>query len=277
MTKRIIAVDSSYVGYAALWTTGGLSHADNPTGVIFGFMKKIEKLRDDFPAAVLIFCFDAKQSKREKVYPQYKANRSNRNKEVSQDELDARRNYHLQMDLLRDKILPACGFQVEYQEGYEADDLIASVCIHNKCEVIIVSGDEDLYQLLSPSIMIRNRNELLTEEWFRKTWQLPPSDWAKVKAIAGCSTDNVIGVKGVGEKTAAKWMRGLLKGKLADAIAGSWPLIKQNYRLVKLPLKGTQRVIARPCSFDASQWDSMAEKYGMQSLVRGVKKRNKKG
>ena len=111
-------------------------------------------------------------------------------------------------------------------------------------------------------------------ESFQAQWMLHPSKWAKVKAIAGCSSDNIEGVEGVGNVKAAQFLRGTLKGKIADKIAGSWPMIKRNYGLVKLPFPGTKLVSIGDNEFSQEGWDRMAVKYGMNSLAaRGIKKR----
>lgn len=273
MGNRTIIVDSSYIGHKALWSFGGLEFKGSPTGVIFGFLKQIETIQNGYPGT-FVFAFDSRTSIRQGKLPEYKGQRSNRKAEPTQEEIDIQVNYHRQMGILRTKILPCCGFQVEYKEGYEADDLIASITKNNDDEMIVVSNDEDLFQLLRSNVsLLRHKPPLYTKEDFVKEWGLKPSQWARVKAIAGCNSDNIPGVAGVGNATAAKWLRGLLKGKKADAIAGNWELVKRNYPLVKLPLEGTGKILVQHLPVDERAWNDAAVKYGMKSLVRGVKKR----
>ena len=104
---------------------------------------------------------------------------------------------------------------------------------------VIVSTDQDLWQLLSGdrvTVWNPRTKKMLTEQAFRERWGIGPSQWADVKAIAGCPGDGVPGVPGVGEKTAAKFMAGRLKDttKAYNRVVEANDLWERNLRLVRL-------------------------------------------
>jgi DNA polymerase-1 len=112
-----------------------------------------------------------------------------------------------------------------------------------------VSRDQDLYQLLSPSVCLFDplSNGGMTEPQFRDKYGLPPSEWAEVKALAGCSSDNITGASRIGEATAVKYLRGDLhkiegfRRKIIEAFY-SCGAVEQNLKLTRLPFPGTPRV-----------------------------------
>jgi 5'-3' exonuclease len=109
-------------------------------------------------------------------------------------------------------MLPEAGFVNCFSvQGYEADDIIAETCrILKDRRVMMVSSDKDLYQLLDRDrhfMWLPAKQETYTEKKFRAETGLHPQQWVKVKALAGCSSDNIPGVKSIGEKTAIEYLR----------------------------------------------------------------------
>jgi hypothetical protein len=158
----------------------------------------------------IAFCFDHGKPKRARLYPAYKANR----KPESIEDKEHRSERNRQINLLRNEYLPAIGFKnVFWQEGYEADDLIASIVRSNArlTDIAILSSDKDLYQLLSPRVFMWNRGKKTTLQSFYQEWGIKPDRWAEVKAMAGCTSDNIEGIDGVGEKTAIKFLNLVLR------------------------------------------------------------------
>src|SRR6185503_9457013 len=156
-------------------------------------------------------CFDHGKGLREIKYPWYKETRRKKKlTDEQQSQYEAMRN---QVKMLRTDIFPRLGLSnILWQDGYEADDLIASCC-HNLPDgdqVVIVSGDRDMYQLLSPDVKVYHPigGSLVTKKSFRKGYGIGPGLWAKTKAIAGDKTDDISGVPRVGITTAIKWIRG---------------------------------------------------------------------
>lgn len=268
-------VDCHYVCYRALHSMGELSFNEKKVAVIFGFLKAILKLSRDFKTRDFIFCWDSRQSYRELIYPQYK---NNRRKDLTDEERSDLNIARSQFEELRTNVLPYMGFEnIFHQTGYEADDLIAWVAARFPDETTIVSADNDLFQLLLSHrfcpVQMWNFRVMNTEESFSKEWYgIRPIDWVKVKAIAGCSSDNIAGVSGVGEPSAAKYVAGILKGKRKDDIDNADELIKFNYRLVGLPYLGIKQINIpeiKKDSISAEKFKMVFGQYGFKSLLYG--------
>lgn len=249
-----------------------LSHNDVPTGSIFGLLKDVLSLEKEFDTTNIAFCFDSKESHRKKLFSGYKIDREKKRNEMSQEE---HRKYIVmitQIDILRQDILPYLGFRnIFHEEGYEADDMIASFCFTNKDEeIIIVSADQDLYQLLIDRVAIWNptQQKLMDIERFRKEWCLDSAQWPLVKSIAGCKSDSIPGVPGVGEKTAAKFIGGLLKGKKKEQILAAKDTVRKNLRLTTLPFPSTPECRVQKDIRNETSWRKIAKQYGMTSLVK---------
>ena len=196
----------------------------------------------------IAFVWDSKKRARRLIYPEYKEQRG---KVTGTTTMHMGEQDYEQMSQLRQVVLPMIGFKnVFMQIGYEADDIIASLVNNIEEEtdhsVVIVTSDEDLYQVLSlgTSIYKLRSKELYTVDDFWMEYPgLAPCDWAMVKALAGCKTDDVEGLPGVGETTAYHYIMGNIKktrGK--DKIIESplaEKLVDRNLRLVTLPFEGT--------------------------------------
>ena len=134
---------------------GGLSHGTTATGVIYGFLRTIFALQQEFDTPYIVFCWDSKTSKRKEIYPEYKANRKDKFKNMDKEELEFEKNFRKQMKYLRKIYLPTIGYKnVHVQKGYEADDLIAKTCLMlpENDEAIIITSDEDMYQLITDRV-----------------------------------------------------------------------------------------------------------------------------
>ena len=235
--EHVAVIDSHGLGYAAYYTTGGLKHADAGTGVIFGFLARVLYLGQYLRTNQFVFCWDAPTSSlyRRADYSGYKR------KSYNDKEMKARESLQAQLQLLRTEILPAIGWANQcYQEGCESDDLMASI-VDGKLGLqhTIVTGDEDLYQCLRKGVRIYsiNKAKVITRALFIRMYGIDPSDWVRVKQLAGCTSDKVPGIQGVGEARAIQYIRGELKEttKAYQAIKENWDVVKRNYRLVKLP------------------------------------------
>lgn len=262
--KTVLVIDVSFLAYRNWHALGPLSHNGQRTEVIYGVLRDIRTFQEMFNVKRIVFAFDVGKSLRCVVYPSYKASRYVKN--------DERPELQKQMRLLRKEILPDIGFQnILSQKGYEADDLIAAFCqnLPPERDAIIVSADQDLYQLLSDRVMIYNPQSKTTidQQSFTEKWGVMPKDWADVKAISGCSTDEIDGCVGVKEKTAAKFLVGKLKpGKAYDAIVMGNHLWKRNLQLVSLPYPGTKVPELWKDEVTPERWREVMKRYGIQSL-----------
>jgi DNA polymerase-1 len=285
MDKTYLILDCNYLCYRAKYTTGGLSYHEQPTGVIYGFLKSLVGFQEFFGSSDFIFCWDSNTSKREGIYPEYKAQR---HREYSAAEIEFDVVFRKQIKKLRTTYLPAIGFRnIFIQPGYESDDIIASVAsdiVHRKLcykilgklgdvnpEAVIITRDKDLYQCIAPNVSICDpqTNKILTLQGFKKRYGIKPHEWSTVKALAGCTTDNVKGIPGIGETTAIKYLKGeLTKGKKYDAIlseAGA-KVFFRNLDLVGLPMKGTKRFQLQADELSEDGWRQVTEELGMSSI-----------
>jgi DNA polymerase-1 len=251
----------------------GLSYDEKRVGVIFGFMLQILKLADEFKTNKFIFCWDSRHSYRKLIYPEYKAHRR---VDMTEEETADLEDAYAQFDELRERFLPYLGFKnIFHQGGYEADDLIAYIVYRIPDDTMIVSADNDLFQLLKNDrfcpVRMWNFKVINTEEEFSKSWfGLKPIDWPNVKAISGCTSDNVVGVPGVGEITAAKYVAKILLGSKRGLIEDSKQLIQFNQRLVGLPFAGKKPI--KPINLDEDEISPTKFKagfgqYGFRSLL----------
>ena len=256
-----LVIDASHIAYRAAFTLK-LDAEDTPTGVLYGFLNTVLELGQRFATNSFIFAFDtaSEQGVRRTTYPDYKAGRG---KKDTEEDRELKRNVRMQLGLLHDTILPSLGFPNVFRvERFEADDIIASVVgvdmdptnSKNDCGVrlpigckaddrfIIASTDHDLFQLLGLHgrvVMYNSASKTLyTRSDFQKEHNTTPDRWARVLAIAGCDTDEVEGLAGIGFKTAVKIVHGEPIRPVLQALYESEDgraTVSRNWPLVYLP------------------------------------------
>ncbi len=177
------------------------------TSAPFGFANFLLSIRDEHEPDYLAIVFDSGMSHREEIFPDYKATR-----EKMPDELEA------SIPRIREMVE---GFhdQVVEVEGYEADDVIATLALKAReagLEAVIVSGDKDLYQLVGEGIHLLNPGrggptgveaEWVDESNAGEKFGVGPDEIPDYLALVGDSSDNVPGAPGIGPKTAVKLLR----------------------------------------------------------------------
>ena len=276
MNRLFLLLDCNYLCHRAWYSFGNdLSFRGKSTSVIYGFLKSISHFQELFNTPCVAFCWDSKASKREEIFPAYKSNRKDKYKDMDEDTIKLEKEFRWQMKMLRRKYLPAIGYKnIFTQKGYEADDIIASISFNLPMldEAIIVSSDQDLYQLISPCVSLYNpvKGKILTPQGFKKKYGILPHEWKTVKVIAGCTTDGVPGIKGIGEKTAIKYLMGDLKreSKAYQAITSinTIHILKRNLKLVDLPFKGTKVPKLQKDEITQKGWNKVIKLLGMKSL-----------
>jgi len=170
-----------------------------PTGMITGFMNFIANLGKEYQTDYILFSLDStKKSFRNEIFSNYKANRKE-----APDEL--KEQLSIALDLIKQM-----GFKSIQIDGYESDDIIASIATiakKNGIKVIIVSYDKDMYQLIDDNKVViydpRKKMFIDEKEAFKK-FEVLPKNFIDFQALVGDSSDNIPGVKGVGVKTASK-------------------------------------------------------------------------
>lgn len=242
----MILVDANNIAYIAYYSLGELSEGEDRTGTVFGFLNIVNRIAGQF-GNDMVFCFDSKKNIRKEKHPTYKANR---HKDLTSEEAYELKQMYKQLTDLRKDVLPSLGFRnVKVSRGYEADDLIAHYALKYKAlmDIIIVSTDKDLYQLLDTNVSIYNprTKKMFTIHDFKKMYKIKPKDWPEIKAIAGDPADNIKGVWKVGEKTAIKFKRGLLsrESKAYEQIAISWGIVLFWEKCIRLPYLGGHDIL----------------------------------
>lgn len=274
--KPWLLIDSDYLCHRARWSMGNLSWQGKPTAVIYGFLQTVLQLQNQFNTNNIAFCFDSRHSKRREIYPFYKNNR--KRKELTKPEEEFEKQFYKQIKLLRTSYLHKIGFNnVFIQRGYESDDLIAKLIkTVGECDVIIISSDEDLFQCLCKNVSIYNPQKRMhmTLRSFKRVYGITPDQWITVKCIAGCSTDNINGLVGVGEKTAIKFLQKTLNKntriyRLLDSPATK-AMLCRNLPLIALPFVGTKKMELVKDNITRAGWRRVCKQLGFKSIIDNV-------
>lgn len=272
MSRTWLICDMGFLAYRAFHVFNGLRHGAAGTGVVFGVLKDVQTLMEQHATRNACFCFDHGKGLREQRTASYKAHR--RDKKLTDEEVAAYTDMRAQVKKLRREYLPRLGFKnVFAQKGYEADDVIAAVVNNLPAgdDAVVVSADKDLYQLLSDKVCLWNPTTKVctTRERFQAEWGVVPWQWPLVKAVAGCPTDGVVGLAGVGEKGAASYAAGTLKDGTKKDKINAFILsdkYKENLDLVTLPYPGVTGFVPEPDEVSPREWRKLADELGMQSI-----------
>ena len=205
---RIILVDGNnllFRSYFATAYTGNIMRNSKgfPTNAIYGFINMITKIVEEENPVYMLVAFDKGKTFRHESYPDYKGGRN-----ATPDELK------LQMPLARE-VLNYMGIKYYEIDGFEADDIIGTFSEYcNKDENYvgtIISSDKDLLQLISDEVSIKLLKMKDYIRYDRTSFMLDygiePKRVIDLKALMGDASDNIPGVKGIGEKTALKLLK----------------------------------------------------------------------
>ena len=204
--KKIIMVDGNNLlfrsYYATAYNGNFMKNSKGfPTNALFGFVNMVNKIIAEEKPEYMIVAFDKGKTFRHDKFDFYKGGRSE-----TPDELK------MQFPLAKE-ILTAMGIKYYEIDNYEADDIIGTFAKYcdipdDDYEGLIVSSDKDLLQLISPSVeikLLKSKDYVrYTESSFKEEWGIDPVNIIDLKALMGDSSDNIPGVKGIGEKTALK-------------------------------------------------------------------------
>ena len=193
-----------------------------PTNAIFGFASMLVKILTEYGPKPTLVVWDAGMSGREEDYEEYKAGRRER------PDLLSEQWPHMQ------PLVDAFGYTNVRVEGFEADDVIASLtraAREQGIEVMVVTGDRDLFQLIEDGVKVMATSRGITEtkiydrEAVVDRYGIPPELIPDFVGLKGDTSDNIPGVPGIGEKTAAQLLQehGDLEGILAsiDKVSGA--------------------------------------------------------
>ncbi|MFQ5614347.1 MAG: DNA polymerase I [Anaerolineae bacterium] len=197
----------AYFGMPATFSTGG----GEPTHAVYGFTNMLLAVWKEHEPDYFIVTFDKGDTFRHEMYGEYKATR-----EKMPDDL------HHQIGRI-EQLVRAFNMPVFVKEGYEADDLLGTLARQaagRGIESLIVTGDRDTFQLIAPRIKVlisgRSFNDRLVydEAKIQERYGLSPAQLIDLKGLVGDASDNIPGVKGIGEKGGAKLLQqfGTLEG-----------------------------------------------------------------
>jgi DNA polymerase-1 len=200
--KTVYLVDGSSYIHRAYHAIKHLSNSQGfPTNAIFGFTNMLLKLCSDLTPQYLAVVLDAPgPTFRHRIYKAYKANRPPMAEDLK-----------IQLPVIR-RVLQALNLKVFEREGFEADDIIgtlARICEAQGFEVVMVTGDKDFRQLVTPatSMLDTMKNAVTDYTGLKEAYQFEPEKLVDVMGLSGDVSDHVPGVPGIGEKTAAGLIR----------------------------------------------------------------------
>jgi len=245
--RRLLLLDGhsmAYRAFHALPVENFKTSTGFPTNAAYGFTTMLLNLLRDVEPTHIAVAFDvSRKTFRSERFPEYKANRAK-----TPDE------FRSQMPEIF-AVVDALGIKRIQKEGFEADDLIATLAtnaVAKKFEVEICSGDRDTFQLVTDHITVlypkKGVSELarMTPEAVFEKYGLTPKQYPDFAALRGDPSDNLPSLAGVGEKTATKWiveygsLEALLKkvdeisGKVGDSLRSGIEQVKLNRQLTQL-------------------------------------------
>src|SRR3989440_5547749 len=218
MTDELFLIDGNSLAYRAFFalpesiaTSTGV-----PTNAIFGFASMLVKILTDYGPKATVVVWDKGDTGRREVYSDYKAQRTSR------------------PDLLKEQwpafepLVDAFGYRNLAVEGYEADDVIASIVERARTAdppvpVMVVTGDRDAYQLVGDGVRIMTTSRGITDtrvydrDGVIDRYGIPPALVPEFIGLKGDTSDNIPGVPGIGDKTAAQLLQEF--GSLEDVLA----------------------------------------------------------
>ena len=203
--EKIVLVDGNNLlfrsYYATAYTGNIMRNRDGfPTNGLYGFVNMINKIVAEENPKYMMVAFDIGKTFRHEKYKDYKGGR----RETPED-------LKVQFPIAK-KILTAMGIKYLECEGYEADDIIGTISLwcdkDPEYEALIVSSDKDLLQLISDETKVKLLKPkdyiMMDKATFIQTYGFEPIKMIDLKALMGDASDNIPGVKGIGEKTAIK-------------------------------------------------------------------------
>ena len=201
--KTLYLIDgSSYIFRAFFGVRQQLATSKGfPTNALYGFINMLQKVIREEKPDYLVVAFDSPDKTfRHKIYPNYKANR-----DAPPEELSRQFPYF-------EPLVKAYGLSSIRRPGFEADDIIGTLAIKGKqkgLEIVIVSGDKDMMQLISPHIYMLDtmKNKKFMDKEVVEKFGVQADKVVEVMGLMGDSSDHIPGVAGVGPKTAAELIR----------------------------------------------------------------------
>jgi DNA polymerase-1 len=267
--NRLLLLDGHSLAYRAFFALPVENFATTtgqPTNAVYGFTAMlINVLRDEQPTHVAVAFDVGRQTFRSEMYSEYKAGRS----ETPVD-------FRGQLSLIKE-VLEALAIPMVEAPGFEADDVIATLATqaeNDGMDVLVVTGDRDALQLVDGKVTVlmtrRGISDMtrFTPEEVQAKYDLTPAQYPDFAAVRGDPSDNLPSIPGVGEKTAAKWIREFgsldalvdradeVKGKAGDSLRAHLSSVVRNRQLTEL--RRDVPLPVGPHDLHLGQWDREA-------------------
>ncbi|UCD15718.1 MAG: DNA polymerase I [Candidatus Omnitrophota bacterium] len=198
----IYLVDGTSICYRSFFAIKLSTSKGVPSGAVYGFFKTLQKIISKYNPSYMVICFDvSRKTFRHDKFKEYKINRP-----PLPDALG------MQLPLIK-KMIKDLGITVVEKEGFEADDIIAALSEKAQKQgapAVIVTMDKDMYQLIKKEEVVvynPNQDRILKEADFLKEYGFSPPQMVDFLSLAGDSTDNIPGAKGIGKVGAAKLIK----------------------------------------------------------------------
>ena len=243
-TSKFLILDGHSLAYRAfhgLPVENFATSSGQHTNAVYGFVSMLVNVLKDQNPSHLVVAFDvSRQTFRSERYPDYKATRAKSPPE-----------FKGQVELIK-QVLESLNISVVTADGFEADDILATLAKSCDFPVQIVSGDRDSFQLIDERVTIlyprKGMSDLvhMTPDAVFEKYGVTPKQYRSLAALVGESSDNLPGVPGVGPKTAAKWIAEFgelekilavaetIGGKVGEALRANLDQVQLNYELNRL-------------------------------------------
>ncbi|MDS0139919.1 MULTISPECIES: DNA polymerase I [unclassified Amycolatopsis] len=266
---KLLLIDGHSMAYRAFFALPAenfRTKTGQVTNAVFGFTSMlINLLRDEAPTHLAVAFDLSRKTFRSETYADYKANRS-----TTPDE------FRGQVDLVKE-VLDVLGIPSLVKENFEADDIIATLTTQATADgfdVLICTGDRDALQLVTEQVTVlypkRGVSEMtrFTPDAVEEKYGLTPRQYPDFAALRGDPSDNLPSIPGVGEKTAAKWIKQFgslgdlidrvdeVKGKVGDALRAHLSSVQLNRQLTEL-IRDVELEV-EPSGLELRPWDREA-------------------
>jgi len=266
VSARLLLLDGHSLAYRAFFALPVENFATTtgqPTNAVYGFTSMlINILRDEQPTHIAVAFDVGRQTFRSEAYADYKAGRS-----------ETPTDFKGQVSLIKE-VLEALAIPMVEAPGFEADDVIATLATQGEGEdmdVLVVTGDRDALQLVDDKVTVlmtrRGISDMtrFTPDEVMAKYDLTPAQYPDFAAVRGDPSDNLPSIPGVGEKTAAKWIREFgsldalvdradeVKGKAGEALREHLANVVRNRQLTEL--RRDVQLPVGPHDLHLGQWD----------------------
>jgi len=281
MRKRLFLIDGNSYIYRAYYAIKDLTTSrGEPINAIYGFSRMLINFLYERKPDYLAIAFDLPAPTfRHRRFSAYKANRP-------------QMPLSLQNQLISIKeIIRAFNVQIFELEGYEADDLLATIAkkTEKEIDVFIFTKDKDILQLISHNIRVvdqKKTDHIYDLDWVREKYGLEPSRITEAMALCGDSTDNIPGASGVGEKTSLKLIQefGSLENlfnnleqvkneKLRESLRNSAEQVRINHELLTLSTEVPLEMKIDHLRINRAYWEKVVEifaRFEFNELLRKI-------